>query len=161
MALLRSPEPRTLRTLNRVLAGWFDGDPAVTENLNAALELLELEDETASPAPWDTDRLGEAARHLLRLHSPKRRFGAPGLGLVDFRGEPFDPLFARIRVLDALASVPRDSEPVVWVTGLREAFVPNTRRRHPRAVAEYLAAQALIEDIVGGADDRDVKIVFL
>lgn len=161
MALLRSPEPRTLRTLNRVLAGWFGGDPGVTENLNATLEMLEFEDEAASPAPWDASRLGDAARHLLRAHAPKRRIGSPELGLADFRGEPFDPLFARIRVLDALAAVPREAEPVVWVTGLREAFVPNTRRRHPRAVAEYLAAQALIEDIVRNGDDRDVKIVFL
>jgi len=160
MALLRSPEPRTLRTLNRVLAGWFDGDATVTEDLNATLELLELEDESVSPAPWDTARLGAAARHLLRLHAPRRRFGGPELGLIDFRGEPFEPLFARVRVLDALAGIPADADAVLWVTGLKETLLAGARRRHPRAVAEYLAAQSLIEDIAAGSG-RDAKLVFL
>lgn len=162
MSLTRSHEPRTLRTLNRVLAGWLGSDPATADDLNAALTLLETEDDAASP-PWETRRLGDAARHLLRLHAPTRRFGHAELGLVDFRGEAFDPLFARIRVLDALGTIRPEAEPLLWVTGLREAFVPNARRRTTRAVAEYLAAQALIEDIVlrSGSHGRTVKLVFL
>lgn len=157
----RCHEPRTLRTLNRVLSAWLGSDPATADDLNAALALMESEDEPAPP--WDTERLGEAARRLLRLHAPARRIGGAELGLVDFRGEPFDPLFARIRVLDALSGIAPASEPLLWVTGLREIFVPNTRRRTPRAVAEYLAAQALIEDIALRATDdgRPVKLVFL
>ena len=159
----RSHEPRTLRTLNRVLAAWLGSDPATADNLNAALSLLETEDDPGSAIPWDTTRLSNAARHLLRLHAPPRRIGGAELGLVDFRGEPFDPLFARIRVLEALGSMPAAAEPLLWVTGLREAFVPNTRKRTPRAVAEYLAAQALIEDIAlrGSSRGRPVKLVFL
>lgn len=162
--ITRSPEPRTLRTLNRVLAGWLGSDPATADDLNAALALLETEDETtAPPVPWDSRRLGTAARHLLRLHAPARRIGHAELGLVDFRGEAFDPLFARIRVMDALGAIGPEAEPLLWVTGLREAFVPNTRKRTPRAVAEYLAAQALIEDIAlrSGSHGRTVKLVFL
>ena len=160
--LTRSHEPRTLRTLNRVLAGWLGSDPGTADDLNAALSLLEMEDDAAGP-PWETRRLVEAARHLLRLHSPVRRIGHTELGVVDFRGEPFEPLFARIRVMDALASIGPQAEPLLWVTGLREAFVPNSRKRSPRAVAEYLAAQALIEDIVvkSGSHGRPVKLVFL
>ncbi len=159
----RSHEPRTLRTLNRVLAAWLGSDPATADNLNAALALLESEDDPSAASPWDSGRLGDAARHLLRLHAPPRRIGGTELGLVDFRGEPFDPLFARIRVLDALAAMPAAAEPLLWVTGLREAFVPNTRKRSPRAVAEYLAAQALIEDIAlrNNLRGRAVKLVFL
>ena len=158
----RSSEPRTLRTLNRVLAGWLGSDPATADDLNAALALLESEDDAAGP-PWETRRLDSAARHLLRLHAPARRIGHAELGLVDFRGEAFDPLFARIRVMDALSSIGPEAEPLLWVTGLREAFVPNTRKRTPRAVAEYLAAQALVEDIAlrSGSHGRTVKLVFL
>ena len=94
--ITRCPEPRTLRTLNRVLAGWLGSDPATADDLNAALALMEIEDAPVAPAPWDTQRLGDAARHLLKLHAPTRRFGGAELGLVDFRGEPFDPLFARV-----------------------------------------------------------------
>lgn len=161
--ITRSHEPRTLRTLNRVLAGWLGSDPTTANDLNAALTLLETEDDPTGTPPWATQRLGDAARHLLRLHAPARRFGHAELGLVDFRGEAFDPLFARIRVLDALGTIPPEAEPLLWVTGLREAFVPNTRRRTPRAVASYLAAQALIEDIVlrEGSHGRTVKLVFL
>ena len=165
MAVVRQSEPRALRTLNRVLAAWLGGDAATADDLNAALSLLEEDAVGGGETPWETARLEEAARHLVRLHAPSanRRINAPELGLVDFRGEAFDPLFARIRVLDALSRIRPESEPLLWVTGLREHFLGATRRRSPRAVAEYLGAQAMIEDLAyrQGAYGRPVKLVFL
>ena len=166
MSLVRHPEPRTLRTLNRVFSAWLGGDPRTADDLHAALLALEHDDEdTPASRPWDTSRLEDAARHLLCLHTAgqNRRIGRPELGLIDFRGEPFDPLFARVRVLDALATVRPESEPLLWVTGLREQFLNTPRKRTPRTVAAYLAAQALIEDLAyrHGAHGRPVKLVFL
>ena len=53
--------------------------------------------------------------------------------------------------------------PLLWVTGLREHFLHTSRKRSPRAVAAYLAAQALIEDIAlrHGAHGRPVKLAFI
>lgn len=163
--IVRHSEPRTLRTLNRVLASWLGGDPRTADDLDAALAVLAHEDDDHAARPWDSQRLEEAAKHLLHLHAPAagRRIGAAELGLVDFRNEPFDPLFARIRVLDALAGIRPESEPILWVTGLRDRFLNPPRRRSPRSVAAYLAAQALIEDLAlrHGAQGRPVKLVFL
>lgn len=164
MTLVRHPEPRTLRTLNRVLASWLGGDPETADNLHAALLALEHDDDPAAP-PWDSDRLEDAAKHLLRLHTAadRRRIGRHELGLVDFRTEAFDPLFARIRVLDALNRLPRDAEPLLWIAGLRERLLPASRKRTPRTVAAYIAALTLIEDIAArhGSHGRSVKLVFL
>jgi len=125
--------PTRLRTLNAMLASLAGSGPQLRRDVDAVVRMFESDELSASGL--DAHELAQAATQMLRLLATEHSL--PSITVLDYRTDPFDPLWAADRMQSALASVADASDVLLWVVGLQDQFLHGQRSRSLKSRTAY------------------------
>ena len=125
-----------LRTFHALLATLAGTTPELRRDIDAVLRVVESE--ILPSRGLDSEGLVSAARQIVSLIMPAGR--TPDIAVLDYRDQPFDPLWAGGAVERALAPVDGSSDVLLWVVGLQDQFLGGQRARSARYQGAYDAA---------------------
>lgn len=125
--------PTRLRTLNAMLASLAGSGPQLRRDVDAVVRMFESDEQSASGL--DAAGLAQAATQMLRLLTAEASL--PTITVLDYREEPYDPLWAAERLQSALAKAGEVSHVLLWVVGLQDQFLSGQRARSVKSRSAY------------------------
>ncbi len=133
MTAASPPRPTRLRTLNAMLASLAGSGPQLRRDVDAVVRMFESDEQSASGL--DAQGLARAATQMLSLLTTEQSL--PTITVLDYRSDPFDPLWAAERLQSALANAGDASDILLWVVGLQDQFLYGQRFRSSKSRLAY------------------------